>query len=864
MNYPTRHSKSRAGMMAAYALFMLTSHPVAFASIWLPAPIDASHVGADMSAPFNPAITYLKNVGFPDFHSVMPLGDALDRIMNGFYQKRIADLPDSVMHKDAYRIAKAGLPCYAFAGRFGDKVKNECFKQSSGLFHFDIDHLSAAQLEIIRETLQERTDVVFIFTSPSGRGLKAGIRINPELVKNDADFKRVYYALEASLAEQGICIDTACKDVKRACFISYDPGLYYNQYAIEAVLPVHHMDDTEATFDGSYDDNKPPLDDITLENAVSYLPPIDALDYQEWLSVLMAFHYQFNGSVEARAIVDEWSSLGSGYKEGEVKSKWAGFAMGSKSKTFKTVILLYNKYMHDEEVAANSETDGTGEDSGATLSFKPLVHLKDTLLPVSPFPYEILPDALKDWVMDNAERIGCPPDFIAINCMVVLSSLLGRKVLVKPKRHDNWIVYPNLWGVIIGRSSTKKSPSMDAATIVINKFEMQAREAFKKILAEFEIDQKVSKLDILEAQKAASAYLSNKVKKGEMPLSDKQRADNRAMARNEIKCAEQGQADPPTAKRYIIKSATVEKLAVIMEVNQNGLLTIRDELIGWLMRLDQEERAEEREFYLMAFNGNQSYSYDRISRESVFIQHCICSMLGGIQPSKLLHYMRDLSKGLSDDGLFQRFQLMTYPDHEIKEIVDRYPNAEAKRSAYAVFELFNELPEAIEDSPVLSLSHDAQTIFDEFQEEIQQKAIKETNPAIESHLLKMPATVASLALSIHIADSGVSMAPISQRSLFKACGWAEYLEPQARRVYAIGEDPLYSAKKLIEKLPGLPNPFTTTVVILKKWSGLDTSSKINSAIKILIEHGYLARLNVSTHGRTKTQYFINPNHEPEK
>jgi hypothetical protein len=63
------------------------------------------------------------------------------------------------------------------------------------------------------------------------------------------------------------------------------------------------------------------------------------------------------------------------------------------------------------------------------------------------------------------------------------------------------------------------------------------------------------------------------------------------------------------------------------------------------------------------------------------------SILGGIQPGPLAHYLRDVFEGgIGDDGLIQRFQLVVWPDvsREWRNI-DRWPDSEAKQLAFAVF-----------------------------------------------------------------------------------------------------------------------------------------------------------------------------------
>jgi hypothetical protein len=37
---------------------------------------------------------------------------------------------------------------------------------------------------------------------------------------------------------------------------------------------------------------------------------------------------------------------------------------------------------------------------------------------VAPFDYDLLPESFKPWVRDIAERLQCPPDFVAVAAMV--------------------------------------------------------------------------------------------------------------------------------------------------------------------------------------------------------------------------------------------------------------------------------------------------------------------------------------------------------------------------------------------------------------------------------------------------------------
>ena len=81
------------------------------------------------------------------------------------------------------------------------------------------------------------------------------------------------------------------------------------------------------------------------------------------------------------------------------------------------------------------------------------------LPPVMPFHEDLLPRSLQIWISDIAERVQCPPDFPAIAAVVGLAAVVRRKVGIRPKRREDWLVVPNLWGKAIGRPGIMKTPA---------------------------------------------------------------------------------------------------------------------------------------------------------------------------------------------------------------------------------------------------------------------------------------------------------------------------------------------------------------------------------------------------------------------
>ena len=106
--------------------------------------------------------------------------------------------------------------------------------------------------------------------------------------------------------------------------------------------------------------------------------------------------------------------------------------------------------------------------------------LPDGLPPVAPFDYELLPPVLRRRVGDIAERMQCPPDFPAVAVMVMLSSLIGRRCGIAPKRADDWTVVPNLWGMAIGRPGIMKSPPLAEVKRPLQMLQARASDLYEQ------------------------------------------------------------------------------------------------------------------------------------------------------------------------------------------------------------------------------------------------------------------------------------------------------------------------------------------------------------------------------------------------
>lgn len=496
-------------------------------------------------------------------------------------------------------------------------------------------------------------------------------------------------------------------------------------------------------------------------------------------------------------------------------------------------------------------------DIGQLDSWNEPTPLPNELPPVQPFDSELLPVALRDWVMDIAHLMQCPPDFPAVGAIAALSSLIGARQVIQPKAFVDWHVVPNLWALIVGRPGVMKSPALGEVMKPLNRLEATEREVWQAAHESWELDCKVEELACADREKKAKG------------LASKDPAAARALLEPTDTSVE------PLARRFIVNDATVEKLGELLEVNQWGTLAYRDELYSLLTSLDRQGQEGSRGFYLQAYDGDKGYTFDRIIRGTHYIPRVCLSMLGGTQPGKIQKYVRDaVSGGSADDGLLQRFGLTVWPDvaGEFK-YVDQWPDTPAKQAAWAVFERLAQLQPATETDPVVwRFSPEAQALFVEwlvpFETEIRGE---ELHPAMVSHLAKYRKLIPALALIFALIDTPDNGGIVNATELIRALAMGDYLRSHANRLYAAAVIPeTTNAATLLSKIKGgkladrdgvIPDSFTPRQVAVKHWAGLGTPAEVRVAADVLMDYDYLRREAVpsgAAGGRPSDRYLINP------
>lgn len=492
--------------------------------------------------------------------------------------------------------------------------------------------------------------------------------------------------------------------------------------------------------------------------------------------------------------------------------------------------------------------------------------IQAALHPVPPFDSEILlPEAIRGWVVDEADRMPCPPDFIAAGALVALGAIVGARCAIKPKTRDSWLIVPNLWGGIVGLPSAKKSPAIGVALKPLDRMIARALESYHADQEAFEAEKTVfeARKDAIEGRIKAAA---KDAKKGDLDSIAKELQGHRQQA-----------PQAPILRRYKSNDTTVEKLGELLRENPAGLLVLRDELVGLIAAWDREGREGERAFYLEAWNGNASFDTDRIGRGSIFIPNLCVSIFGGIQPDKLTGYLEQAAHALANDGMLQRFQILVYPDHRPWAWRDRVPAKDARDQAFGVFDTLADFDpvawgavpaDDFTKFPHFRFDEAAQEIFIEWSGDLHRTRLPaEDQPIIAQHLAKFDKLFPALALILHLIDCAATgqRGNVNQKSALRAAAWCDYLEAHARRCYGLlVDDGFRAAQALADKLRQgkLQDGFTARDVRRNQWRSLTADEAVQAALDWLEDENWLRSEAVGGtgpgSGRRTFRYFINP------
>jgi hypothetical protein len=354
-----------------------------------------------------------------------------------------------------------------------------------------------------------------------------------------------------------------------------------------------------------------------------------------------------------------------------------------------------------------------------------------------PFPLEILPLTLRDYVGAASAAIGCDPALVALPALATAMSCIGNSRAIQLRR--GWSEPAVLWAITIARSGSAKSPGFSAAVDSLLEFQMDRWDQFQREKAE---------------------------------------AKNRD---------EQAPLAPPC---LVTSDATIEAVGELLRDNPRGLLLARDELDGWFQSFTKHRRGDssDRPAWL-ELHSARTLRLDRITRErgALAVRRACCSLCGTIQPAVLARALNPEALGA---GLGARFLLAMPPVKKrvwteaqvAVDLAEQYGDLLRRLLALPLADQTKRKPHFLE------LSSDAKAIwvswFDGWGE--RQYNATDEQAAVLSKLESYAARLALLHhVASHVAVDTDDLRSIGEQSIRAGITLAEWFATEAERVYAM-------------------------------------------------------------------------------
>jgi hypothetical protein len=407
-----------------------------------------------------------------------------------------------------------------------------------------------------------------------------------------------------------------------------------------------------------------------------------------------------------------------------------------------------------------------------------------------------LPRVIEDWAFDTAERMGVPLMFTAGSTLAVVSAAIGSKLRIQPKEHDTtWTEPAFLWLLLAEEPGGMKSPVIGQATAPLA-----------------ELDKKHGMNDLVARH--AWERLAAKSRRRDGPdIGPK-----------------------PKIRRYVVDSFTREALVPILSDNPSGILMAAD---AWIGASDayKSNKGSDRPVMLRLFDG-RSFRNDRVTTGMVIVDCWGASVLGGVQPKKILEMADDLEA----DGLLQRF-LPILADDRPRPAVDRLPDQAALAAYNETVTAIAQMP-SLADNPV-RLSPAAQAVRRSFESRISALCnLPDISDGWRGHLGKWRGIFARILLIFHVLDrwpehAGDAFAgEVSADTATRAAKFGEALLSHALRFYETcvgvgqtGEDARWIAGHILSR--GLQEKITRRDITDARTPWRKEPGRVAAAMRLL-------------------------------
>lgn len=379
-----------------------------------------------------------------------------------------------------------------------------------------------------------------------------------------------------------------------------------------------------------------------------------------------------------------------------------------------------------------------------------------------PFPVDTLPPVVTEYVAAAADAIGCDPSFIALPLLACLARAIGNKRVIRLKR--TWSEPSIIWGAIVGKSGTHKTPALQAATSYLQRKQSDAIAQYDDALAKYEEERAVYEREYAAWKRSRKS----------------------------------GPTEPPpwppalpVCTRYVTTDATMEAIASLLVSKSDGLLVVRDELAGWFGGIAEYKggKGSDLGHWLACWSG-VPLIVDRKTgaKKMIHVPRASVSIVGGIQPGVL---RTAIGREHMQDGLCARL-LLAMPDPRPVRWSDAIVDPPTEAAMRSFFDRLLSLePAADEDgNPApfpLPLTPEAQEVWVAYYNR-HRAELAELDDDLAAAWSKLEAYTARFALIFQLSSRAAGdgdAEDIDQLSVQAAIRLSDWFGGEARRVYGV-------------------------------------------------------------------------------
>lgn len=421
------------------------------------------------------------------------------------------------------------------------------------------------------------------------------------------------------------------------------------------------------------------------------------------------------------------------------------------------------KRLHDaERTCTRGEALHSGQARGAAPGNVPAPSAPPPE-PFQPFPVDALPDRMRVFVENVAAATGTDAAFAAMAALVVVAGCIGNRVAVLVK--SGWIESAVLWGVLVGRSGTTKSPVLKLVTRALIDLFKAERRAFTDAMKEY----------IREMERHNVRLAEWKKSQRDGPPTDPPDEPER-----------------PTERRLLVSDITVEKLGELLEQNPLGLLLVRDELAAWVGAFDRYAsggKGSDQPAWLSMYDAAPVTIDRKSGKGNYFVERAAVSVLGSIQPGTLA---RSFGTAEREAGLLARVLVAYPPDRPALWTEAALPDDVAAEWR-KLLETLLALPAAIDEHGdprprFIPIGQEAKALWIEWHDRHARELVDISNDDLVAHYAKLKGACARIALlfaCVEVAAGGDAVAYISADAMRRAIAVVEWFKGEGRRVYAV-------------------------------------------------------------------------------